>query len=379
MKTKNLVHILMTDYQLDSRVRNETISLSRDGYSVEVYCLKSKVISSDEIRENINLKRFGIIGNKMLIFFSAYFSMFFYSLGKKIDCVHAHDVNALPIAYLISLFKQVPLVYDSHELWSQSHHSISSKFILNTVAYMEKFFAKRASKIIVVSDSIKEYLENYFEVKNIEVVRNIPSYVHSGEYNIFREKYNLSDDVKICLYQGLVSKTRGVNLIVKAAIDVCKQNSNVIFFFLGDGPFLEELKSLVVKHDLSGKIYILGKIDQNELLKYTMSADVGVHAISNTCLNHDYCLPNKVFEYIHSHVVLVVTNLVELSQFVEENEVGLTFEDNNVQSLEKSLSKILNDNILYEKYKKNSIELSKSLTWDHEYIKLKSLYKDLLN
>lgn len=379
MQTRNLVHVLMTDYQLDSRVRNETTSLSRDGYSVDVYCLKSKIISTDEIRENVNLIRFGIIGNKMLIFLSAYFSMFFYSLGKKIDSVHAHDVNALPIAYLISLFKKVPLIYDSHELWSQSHHSISSRFILNMVAYMEKFFAKRATRIIVVSDSIKGYLENYFEVKNIEVVRNIPSYVHNGEYNIFREKYNLSDDVKICLYQGLVSKTRGVDLIVKAALAVCKQNSNVIFFFLGDGPYLEELKSLVIKHKLSDKIYILGKIDQNELLKYTMSADVGVHAISNTCLNHEYCLPNKVFEYIHSHVVLVVTNLLELSKFVDENEVGLTFENENVQSLEQSLSKILNDNVLYEKYKTNSIELSKSLTWDNEYIKLKNLYKDLLH
>ncbi|MDY0320118.1 MAG: glycosyltransferase family 4 protein [Arcobacteraceae bacterium] len=377
MKYK-LVHILMTDYQLDSRVRNETVSLVNDGYEVDVYCLKSKKISAHEVREKVNLKRFGIVGNKILTFLTAYVGMFIYSLGKKIDSVHAHDVNALPIAYIIALIKRVPLIYDTHELWSQSHHSISSQFVLNCVAFMEKLFAKRATKIITVSDSIKTYLEKYFAVNDIEVIRNIPSYTHSGKYNIFREKYNLSEDIRICLYQGLISKTRGVDLIVKAALEVCKKNDNVVFFFLGDGPYLEELKQLVIDSNLEDKIYILGKIEQNELLKYTMSADIGVHAISNTCLNHEYCLPNKVFEYIHAHVVLVVTNLLELSKFVEENQVGITFEDNDAKSLEESLNKILVDNELYNKFKSNSMEASQKLTWDNEYKVLKKLYEDIL-
>jgi glycosyltransferase involved in cell wall biosynthesis len=243
---------------------------------------------------------------------------------------------------------------------------------------MEKLFAKRATKIITVSDSIKTYLEKYFAVNDIEVIRNIPSYTHSGKYNIFREKYNLSEDIRICLYQGLISKTRGVDLIVKAVLEVCKKNDNVVFFFLGDGPYLEELKQLVIDSNLEDKIYILGKIEQNELLKYTMSADIGVHAISNTCLNHEYCLPNKVFEYIHAHVVLVVTNLLELSKFVEENQVGITFEDNDAKSLEESLNKILVDNELYNKFKSNSMEASQKLTWDNEYKVLKKLYEDIL-
>ncbi len=378
MKNKQLLHILMTDYMLDSRVRNETVSLVKDDYDVDVYCLKSKNISNDEIREKVNLIRFGFVGNKIVTFLTAYIGMFFYSIGKKIDCVHAHDVNALPIAYMIAFIKRIPLIYDSHELWSESHHSISSKTVLNCVAFMEKFFAKRASRIITVSNSIQEYLENYFQVKNVEVLRNIPSYVHVGEYNLFREKFDLRDDVRICLYQGLVSKARGVDLIVNAALNVCKKNDNVVFFFLGDGPYLEELKKLVIHHNMQKKIYILGKIDQNDLLKYTMSADIGIHAISNTCLNHNYCLPNKVFEYIHSHIVLVVTDLLELSKFVKENSVGITFEDNNVDSLEESLNEILNNNELYEEYKNNSIKLSKTLTWSNEYFKLKKIYQDIL-
>ncbi|WP_323594868.1 glycosyltransferase [Aliarcobacter butzleri] len=375
---KQLVHILMTDYLLDSRVRNETVSLSKDGYNLNVYCLNSRVISHDELRENILLKRFGIVSNKYLTFISAYITMFFYSLNKKIDLIHAHDLNSLPIAYIISLIKRVPFIYDSHELWSQSHHSISSKLILNIVSLMEKFFAKRATKIITVSDSIKGYLEKYFCVSDIEVIRNIPSYTHIGNYNLLREQYNLSNEIKICLYQGMISEHRGVSLIVKSAIEVCKNNNNVVFFFLGDGEHLDTFKKLIKENELEEKVFFLGRIEQDQLLKYTMSADIGIHAISNTCLNHDYCLPNKIFEYLHSNLVLVVTNLFELSKFIEENKIGLTFTDNNSFDLETKINELLANETLYLEYKNNVKNLATKLTWSNEYLKLRNIYKDLL-
>lgn len=375
---KQIVHILMTDYLLDSRVKNETVSLVKDEYDLNVYCLNSRIISHDEIREKILLKRFGIVSNKYLTFISAYIAMFFYSLTKKIDLIHAHDLNSLPIAYLIALIKRIPFIYDSHELWSQSHHSVSSKFILNSIALMEKFFARKSAKIITVSDSIKEYLEKYFCVNNIEVIRNIPSYTHSGNYNLLREQYNLSNEIKICLYQGMISEHRGVSLIVKSAIEVCKKNDKVVFFFLGDGEHLDKFKELIKEKKLHEKIFFLGRIEQDKLLKYTMSADIGIHAISNTCLNHEYCLPNKVFEYLHSNLVLVVTNLIELSKFVEENEIGLTFRDNDYLDLETKITQLITNRALYLGYKNNVRKIAPNLTWSNEYIKLRNIYQDLL-
>lgn len=375
---KQIVHILMTDYLLDSRVKNETVSLVKDEYDLNVYCLNSRIISHDEIREKILLKRFGIVSNKYLTFISAYIAMFFYSLTKKIDLIHAHDLNSLPIAYLIALIKRIPFIYDSHELWSQSHHSVSSKFILNSIALMEKFFARKSAKIITVSDSIKEYLAKYFCVNNIEVIRNIPSYTHSGNYNLLREQYNLSNEIKICLYQGMISEHRGVSLIVKSAIEVCKKNDKVVFFFLGDGEHLDKFKELIKEKKLHEKIFFLGRIEQDKLLKYTMSADIGIHAISNTCLNHEYCLPNKVFEYLHSNLVLVVTNLIELSKFVEENEIGLTFRDNDYLDLETKITQLITNRALYLGYKNNVRKIAPNLTWSNEYIKLRNIYQDLL-
>lgn len=378
MKNKKIIHILMTDYSVDSRVYNETTSLQKTFYDVNVFCLKSQNFKANEYRENVFIQRFGIGKSKILKFLSAYLLMFFKSFRQEVDLVHAHDVTALPIAYIIAKLKRVPFIYDSHELWSQSHHASNSKILLAIIKFMERFFAKRANHIITVSKSIQIYMQSYFKNENVALIRNIPSYTHEGKYDIFREEYSLDEKHKIFLYQGLISQSRGVGLIVKTAISLVKKEPLARFFFLGDGPYLETLKEMVAKEALEDKIFILGTVPQSQLLKYTKSADIGIHAIHNSCLNHDYCLPNKLFEYIHSGLVLVMTDLTELKAFVEGHQIGLVFKDENAQDLEKQLTKLMQDEALFQNYKKNSIELAKKITWKNEAKVLIDIYQKVL-
>ena len=339
---------------------------------------KSREFNSDEVRNNIHIKRFGLIGNKAFKIITAWIGMIYYSHRMKIKCVHAHDITALPVAYLISRIKRVPLIYDSHELWTESHHKFNSRLVVKIVGFFEKILAKKAAMIITVSDSIKNHLCNHFDVKNITVIRNIPSYTHNGDYDIFRENYNIKPDAKILIYQGFIDFSRGVDLIIDAAITVCHANPNCFFFILGDGPDLIELKAKVKGIGLTDRIVFIGFVDQVDLLKYTKSADIGIHAIKNSCLNHEYCLPNKLFEYIHSGIVPVVTDLVELGGFVKSHKIGLAFKNESVSALEGVLLRLISDNDLFNELKSNLINTSEQVTWDNEFIKLKEVYTKVL-
>lgn len=365
----------MSDYSTDSRVNNETVSLAKDGFDITVFCFRSSMFNTDEIRSNVPIKRFGLIGNKVVKILSAWIGMLSCAYRIKIDCVHAHDITALPVAYLISRMKRAPLIYDSHELWIESHHSFNSKLIVKAVGYLEKAIAKKAAKVITVSDSISDYLHSHFGVDNITVIRNIPSYTHSENYDLFRENYNIKSNDKIFIYQGLVDCSRGVDLIIDAAISVCNANPTCKFFILGEGPDLIKLQAIVRSSGLTDRIVFVGFVDQANLLKYTRSADIGIHAIKNSCLNHEYCLPNKLFEYMHSEVVLVVTDLVELGGFVKNHEVGLTFRDGDVRALEQSLLELLSDDDLFNRLKGNLPLVSEQNTWDKEFLKLKEIYR----
>lgn len=378
MNDFKVAHVLMTDYALDSRVRNETVSLQADGFTTTVFCLKSTNCPSDETRENVFIKRFGIASDNKLTFIIAYIHMFLHGLFNRYDLFHAHDVTALPVVFLLAKIKNRPFVYDSHELWSQSHHAISSRWLIDLVCFFEKRFACQAAHVITVSESIRQYLLAYFNNRNISVIRNIPSYTHEGSYDLIREAFGLDSETRILIYQGMISKSRGVDLVARVAIDIARLDYKAVFVFIGNGPYLDELRQLVADSNLADKIFVMGAVDQNELLKYTMSADIGIHAINNSCLNHDYCLPNKLFEYIQAGLVLVVTGLTEMKKFIDENEVGVTFRDGDVADLEQAIISLMANQTEYAKYKNNSRLLAKEITWNNEYQKLKAVYTTTL-
>lgn len=374
-KTKAL-HILLSDYKVDSRVRNETESLTKHVAEITVFCLRSGETTKTEIRNGVRIERFGLFFNhKILLILTAFCQFFVAAFGKNFSLVHAHDFTALPIAFLISRALKIPLIYDAHELWSQAEHAAYPKFIISAAYRLEKYFAKRADCIITVSDSINYYLQKYFDNQKIFTIRNIPSYTFSGPSNIVREKYCIPQDLPTFVYQGFLSRERGVDLILAALAKIADLEFK--FIFLGTGPYLTEIAKYIEDHDLTAKVILAGAVPQNDLLEYIKGADIGVHAISNTCLNHDYCLPNKLFEYIHAGLGVLCTDLTEMSLLIKTHNIGMTFEDKNSDDLAEKMRYLIMHYDEIKKYKVNSTRLAQFLTWENEFQQLKLIYSKL--
>lgn len=357
---KTVIHLLMHSYKTDSRVTNETQSLKQN-YSITVCCLKGDNLKKTELRDSITIQRFDIGNHKIIIILSAYIQILKFILQKKVHLLHAHDATALPIAFLASFLKKIPFIYDSHELWSHAHHKNNYTLLTTLLIKFEKLVAKYASTIITVSDSIATFMKNYFNKQNIHVIKNIPTYISSNKNNILREKYKIENSTPIFIYQGLLSKYRGIHILWKAIKEV-DHNKKFKFFILGSGPLLEDLKtSIQTDSILKERIIILGFIEQKKLLSYTQSADVGVHSIPNTCLNHVYCLPNKIFEYINSNIAVLFPNLTEVSKLIINTKIGTLYNENNSKSLSKAIDTLIDSPKKIEEYKKNSKALSKTL------------------
>lgn len=371
-----ILHILLTDYKVDSRIRNETESLYKKDYQVDVFCLTSRDTLKKEFRRGVNIVRYGLSEYKIIKIVTAYFQFIVSALTKNYSLVHAHDFTALSIGFVISRLKRVPLIYDSHELWSESEHENYPVHIMKMAYLIEKYCAKKSNYVITVSDSIKYYLEDYFNNKKIATVRNIPSYTYPQKSNIFREKFLISQDIPVLIYEGSIEQKRGLNIILDAINKI--KELNFRFIFLGDGSYFDDLRSYIKANHLENLVVVLRSVPQNELIKYLSSSDIGVHAISNTCLNHEYCLPNKIFEYIHSGIGILCTDLKEMSKIVKSYNIGLTFNDNDAEDLAEKMKTLINNKSLIHDYKVNSYNLSKILTWDHEFAELERVYGAVL-
>ena len=98
--------------------------------------------------------------------------------------------------------------------------------------------------------------------------------------------------------------------------------------------------------------------------------------IENICLSYNFCMPNKLFEYAMANLPVVVSNVKEMSAFVEKHQMGVTVMNNTVEDFSYVIDKLLrmDFNTLSQNSRKAALENS----WEHQEAKMKIVYQNLL-
>ena len=261
------------------------------------------------------------------------------------------------------------LVYDSHEyaindIPNESRWSIRLKFAL------EVSFIRFADRVITVSNGIAEEYVRLYGIDKPDIILNAPPYAEAGANNLFRETFDIPTDKRIFLYQGGLGYGRGIELILEAFENLEKTNNVIVF--MGDGPLEMLVRERAARFD---NIYYHTAVSQADLLTYTSSADIGILYYENTCLNHDYCSPNKMFEYLMAEIPVIVSNLTEMKRLVESSGIGIVTQDGSQQSLQKAVL----DSVQLEvpEILENINRFKKAFNWGVQEEVLIDLYREL--
>ena len=86
-------------------------------------------------------------------------------------------------------------------------------------------------------------------------------------------------------------------------------------------------------------------------------------------------MPNKFFEYLVSGLPIISTADSEISEFVEENEIGLVFSYHNIEILERQLFEL--DPAKYYNMKLNVAKIVQDLGFKKQSEKIIKLYASL--
>lgn len=334
--------IVLNNFKNDSRVLKENISLQNAGYDVKVVALYEEPLKEHDLVKNVSVHRINLRSrawskNKVVQLLK-YFE-FIYKVVKQYkdsDILHCNDLHTLPIGFIVKKFfnKNVKIVYDAHEyeindVPNQSKTSIKLKY------YLENFLIKYADQVITVSDSIANEYVILYDIPKPSLVLNTPSYKKIEKKNIFRETLDIKQEQTIFLYQGGLSKGRGIEMLLEAFKSL---DTSVVIVFMGYGP-LEEL--IIEKSKEYSNIYFHHAVAPDILLDYTSSADFGFLFYENTCLNHYYCSPNKMFEYLMAEIPVIVSNLYEMKRLVESNKIGTVAKENSPDGLKEAIKEAL--------------------------------------
>nr|MQY78562.1 glycosyltransferase [Bacteroidota bacterium] len=167
------IYISVTnDIVTDQRVNKVARTILSSGVSVALVGRIRK--GSLPIGTNpFKIKRFRMVFNRGALFYASFnFRLFFYLLFRKMDLLLANDLDTLPANYLVSRIKRIPLVYDSHEYFTEVPELQDRKIVKGIWTWIEKRIFPNLKYIYTVSQSIADlYKEEYN--REVKVVRNL--------------------------------------------------------------------------------------------------------------------------------------------------------------------------------------------------------------
>jgi glycosyltransferase involved in cell wall biosynthesis len=304
---------------IETSVEQLAFRLAPKGYSIFVYCRKSKNDVSG-IHPNIRLIYLPTINTKHLSTLCHVFLSTLHALFSGADVFHFHALGPSLFAFLPRVLGRKTIVTVHALDWKREKWGVFARFALKCCEYAAVF---SPHKTVVVSRSMQAYFEKKFHKKVIY----IPNAVTMPE--LLDQKYSPDAGLKSVLFTGRLTPEKGLHRLIKAFNSLTE---NAILLIAGSSSFSDTyaryLKSIAGK-----SVRFLGFIQGDALRDLYRSAYV-------------FVLPSEIeglsfslLEAMSYGKCVLVSDLPESLEVI--GDAGFSFITKNQNDLNKKLRYIL--------------------------------------
>lgn len=367
---KKIIVSVINDLVTDQRVHKVCMSLVNMGFEVKLVG-RHLPDSMPMDKRPYKSHRMRLLFKKGPLFYGEYNKrLFLYLLFHKSDLLVSNDLDTLLPNYLIHKIKGIPVVYDSHEYFTQVPELVNRPRTQAIWKKVESWIFPKLKDVFTVNDSIADLFEKDYGIRP-RVVRNIPLKRDKIKSST-RKELGLSEDKKILILQG-----SGINIHrgSEEMLEAMKYIDNAILLIVGGGDVIDILKEEAKSPELKEKVIFKSKQPYQKLMQFTASADLGLTLDKDTNLNYRFSLPNKLFDYIHAGIPVLATPLPEIKKIIEEYDIGDFIPSHKPKEIAKKVNQILADQPLMEHWKKNITFAAQNLSWQNEEKELIKVYK----
>lgn len=268
----------------------------------------------------------------------------------KPDIVHTHAAKAGAIGRLAAYNCGVPIVL--HTFHGHVFHSYFGKLKTKIFLEIERFLARRSTKIIAISNIQKEELCQQFKVAPCDKFEVVPLGFNLARFQkdndkkrlSFREEYGLeNDDVAVGIIGRLVP-IKNHKLFLEA-VKITKQHSNKSLkaVIIGDGELRNDLEKLCDQLRLSYSAESAKGVDVvfTSWIKEVDTALPGLDVVALSSFNEG--TPVSLIEAQASNVPIITTKVGGIEDIVIENKTALLVENNNVEEFAQKLTLLVDD------------------------------------
>lgn len=310
--------------------------------------LGHKVIYSDlnNSNKNITFKRLTFVESlKYLEFRRFLLSLAIIIRSGKPDIIYSRHGGIFNTGYILAKLIKVPLIkevnglaIDEIKIWKTRNI-----FILKALELIERVNLHNNSRIVAVTDKLKEILVNEYGIEenkicviqngaNTEMFKPMPS-------SIAKEKLNLDINKKYICYVGSLSPHQGLEYFIKCMPYVFESVPNVQVLIVGYGGMEQEIKDLVEKIGAKNRFTFTGSVAYEKVPLYINSSDICIVPKKPWRIGYS---PLKLHEYMACGKPVIATRTDGFSDLEKQN-AGLLVDIENKEEFSNAIIRLLKD------------------------------------
>jgi len=372
MNHKVVAVLVSNDLSTDQRVSKICGTIEQLGFVPLL--LGRKLPNSSALSRKYPVKRFSLWVNNgplFYLFLNLRFTVFL--LFRKLEVVYANDLDTLPAASFIASLKRIPLIYDSHEFFTQVPELVNRPFKQKIWQIIERVLIYKADTVITVNNAIAGLFKEHYNIQ-ASVMRNVPN-TNLEIDKLSKADLLLEDNTHILIMQGA-----GINIERGAEELLLSLNylpNNFVLFFIGGGDVYKSLQLMAKQNKLKNRVFFINKLPWQKMMAYTKLATFGFSLDKPNADNYKFSLPNKIFDYLKAETPIICSNLVEPSVIIKETGAGVTIEKVDAKLIAETVLNILNSPAFYDSLKSAAKQNANRYSWQQESLAIKNALKKL--
>ena len=183
---------------------------------------------------------------------------------------------------------RIPMVHTFHTIYEYDIHFLrlpgkDLRAMHSLVKRICRGWCNMADHVIVPTEKVKELLEEYGVRRDIDIIpTGLPlskfRNVDTEHVRKLREQYGLTDDHKVLIYLGRVSKEKEIDVILDYMVKVREKDPDVRLVIVGDGVARVDLMMQAKRSGLEDRVIFTGRAPWEEIQDYYALGDIFVSA-----------------------------------------------------------------------------------------------------
>jgi glycosyltransferase involved in cell wall biosynthesis len=260
--------------------------------------------------------------------------MLWRGLRTSFDVVHCHDLDTLPIGWILGRLKRKVIVYDAHESFPDMLDGSVHRVVRCGLTRLENFFIRRVDLLITVGERLRRHFVERGARRSV-VVGNWKRLAEFSRTQLqnqkVRRQLGIPDSalVVVCLTQLL--KDRKLEELL-TALEECPN----AYAIVGGRGVLEEL--VVRTATTNPRILFVGFASGEQIADYTCAADVVYYGFDPDNPNARFSAPNKLYEALAAGRPLITGDFGEIAEVVREAKCGIILPLYSAEEIRKAIA-----------------------------------------